>query len=201
MPSLTEHLLQATEEGYDLRGLEFKGEEVVEISAGSIDLKNCSFSHCTFSDCKFDRTGFQNVTFLGCDLSGTSFLDCGLKQVTFQDCRLFGTVFDRCIINTGAFERCAAKYLRLSGCTLRSVILRDSNFSGGSLARMKCAKTSVDKCDFSRCDFTDSDLYGFDFTRCTLDGATWSLSGLKGVTVTAAQALEFSRLLGLNIEL
>lgn len=201
MQSLADHLLRATEEGYDLRSLELTGEEVIEAKTGSIDLKNCSFSHCSFSDCKFDRTGFQNVSFINCDLSGTSFLDCGFKQVIFRDCRLFGTVFDGCVINTGSFEGCAAKYLRLSGCTLRSVALKDSNFSGGSLARLKCVKTTVDKCDFSRCDFSGSDLYGFDFTRCVIDGAIWSLDGLKGITVTAAQALEFSKLLGLNIQL
>ena len=200
MQTLSDLLRCATEESFDLRGLSLENEEVFEETVGTIDLKDCSFSHCTFSDCRFDRTGFQNVRFVGCDLSGSSFSDCGFKQVYFEDCRLFGTVFDRCLLNTGHFSRCSAKYIRLSGSSLRSFPLEESNFSGGSLARLQCKNTSVKKCDFTRCDFSESQLSGFDFTDSLIDGATWSLDGLKNVTVTTLQALELARLLGLNIE-
>ena len=89
MQKLSDMLRCATEESFDLRGLSLENEEVFEETVGTIDLKDCSFSHCTFSDCRFDRTGFQNVRFVGCDLSGSSFSDCGFKQVYFEDCRAF----------------------------------------------------------------------------------------------------------------
>ena len=70
---------------------------------------------------------------------------------------------------------------------------------GGSLSRSKLGKAKVDRCDFTRCDFSGAELTGLDFSRCTIEGATWAIGSLKHVTVTTAQAVELSRLLGLNI--
>lgn len=201
MQSLSELLLGASEEAYDIRGLEMSGEDAPELRIGSIDLKNCSFQRCSFTDCRFQGTGFENVVFEGCDLSGSSFLDCGMKKVYFRECRMLGTVFSGCVLNQGELTACVARYMNMTAGALKSYVLQDCNFSGGSFARCKCQKTTVKHCGFTRCDFSGAEIGGFDFSDSDIEGVTWSLDGLRNVTVTTTQAIEFAKLLGLNVVL
>ena len=73
--------------------------------------------------------------------------------------------------------------------------------SGGALISLKLHKTGFSGCDFTGCDFRSTDLSGCDLSDCTIEGCTWTPGLLKGLTVNLQQAVELSRLLGLNIKL
>ncbi len=197
--SLRDCLLEASEEVYDLRDLQEIGEEAENLSLGSIDLKECSFSGCSFLDSRFQATGFDRVVFRDCDLTGCSFSECGLRQVTFLGCRMLGTNFSDCTLTGCRFEDCQGKYMGLVACTLKQPVLSDCSMSGGSLSRSKLQRPSISRCDLTRCDFSGAELGSVDLSTSAIDGATWTISQLKNITVTTAQAIDLARLMGLNI--
>lgn len=199
MQDLSELLLAASREVRDVSGCAFTGADCPELQAGPIDVKDSTFERCGFIDCRFSGTGFQTVLFRDCDLSGCMFFDGGLKSVRFENCRMMGVSFQSCTLNAVKFSGCLMRYATFTGSVLKAGQLTDCNVSGGSFARTKCPKSAFSRCDFTGCDFTGAFLGGLDLRDSIIDGATWSLSGLKDITITPAQAVGFSKLLGLNI--
>ena len=102
-------------------------------------------------------------------------------------------------LNSVTFSGCGARYLYLSGCTLKNCLLERCMCAGGGLISLKLQKTIFDGCDFTGCDFRSTDLAGCDLSGCTIEGCTWTPERLKNLTVNMQQALELARLLGLNI--
>lgn len=196
---LRELLEDASREFYDLHDLTVIEEDAQDLALGSIEIKGSDFAGCSFLDSRFDGTGLDRVSFRNCDLSGCSFSGCGLREVTFSGCRMMGTNFTDCTLSHCRMEDCQGKYMGLVVCDLKHTVLEDCTLMGGSLSRSKLGKAKVDRCDFTRCDFSGAELTGLDFSRCTIEGATWTIGSLKNVTVTTAQAVELSRLMGLNI--
>lgn len=201
MSSLSEVFDQSYNEELDILHTAYEGEEVFASELGAVWVYDCTFTRCSISRCRFDHTILENLTFEGCDLSGCTLLDCGLKNVVFRNCRLTGATFSGCVLSGVTFEDCSAGYVTLSGCTLKQCRLQGGTFAEGSLAGCRIKKTTVSRCDFTRCDFTGAEIGEFDFSDSKIDGAIWSLDKLRGVSVNMNQALELSRLLGLNIVL
>ena len=197
--SLTEAVEEASREAEDLRDRSFENEDAPELLPGAMDIRNCTFTGCHLTDCRFEHTGFENVVFRNCDLSGCRFFEGGLKNIRFEDCRLLGTVMTDCTLNTVTLSGCAARYLSLSGCTLKNCRMEQCSCTGGALIALKLRKTAFDGCDFTRCDFRSTDLGGCDLSGCVIEGCTWTPGLLKDLTVNIQQAVELSRLLGLNI--
>lgn len=199
--SLSDAVDEARREALDLRDRHFEAEDAPELAPGVMEIRDCTFTGCHLTDSRFDHTGFENVVFRRCDLSGCRFFEGGLKNVRFEDCRLLGAVLTDCTLNTVTLSGCAARYLSLSGCTLKSCRLEGCMCSGGALISLKLHKTGFSGCDFTGCDFRSTDLSGCDLSDCTIEGCTWTPGLLKGLTVNLQQAVELSRLLGLNIKL
>lgn len=199
MPSLSEELMLASDAACDLSGMNCTDEDASDADIGHIDIEKSQFHRCSFYGARFHRTCFQNVIFEGCDFSGARFYDCRLKHVEFRSCRLTGAVFSDCILEDDKLPDCQGRYLNLSGNTLKRVSFDHGSFKGAYLARCKCTKVTVSGCDFTGCDFTGTNLDGFDFTTCTIDGSIWSLDKVRHMKVTPEQALDFARLLGLEI--
>lgn len=104
-----------------------------------------------------------------------------------------------CLLRQVTMDQCSARYLQLSGCGLKDCHLTDSVFTGGAFTGVTLQRTETARCDFDRCDLRGTDLGGMDLSTCQIEGCTWSPDKLKNLTVNLQQAVELSRLLGLNI--
>ncbi len=186
-------------EEIDLRGAVFSGEDAPDLTIGSIELADCTFSHCSMTDCCMEGTGLSRVVFEDCDLSGTVFNSGGLKDVTFRSCRMLGVGFIECTLNQVHMENCIGRYLNLASSTIKESSLSGGNYVGSAMTRLKLRKTMMTDCNFSRTDFTGTDMNGVDMSSCNLDGAIWSSELLRGMQVNTVQALELARLLGVEI--
>lgn len=199
MPSLSEELTLASDAAYDLEGMRCTEEDASGADVGNIDIQRSDFSRCDFLNARFSGSHFDHVVFAGCDFSGTRFYEVLFKHVIFRDCRLMGTVFQDCILEDTKMESCQGRYMNLSSNTLKRFTMDGGSYRSAYLARCKTQKVTVKDCDFTGCDFTGTNLSGFDFSTCSIDGSIWSLDRLKNATVSPEQALDFARLLGLNI--
>ena len=77
------------------------------------------------------------------------------------------------------WTRCDLRECALTEAQLREIRLDDVNLTQATLFR--------------------TPLRGMDLTRCTLDGALLNIDDCRGAIVTAPQAAELARLLGLII--
>ena len=68
------------------------------------------------------------------------------------------------------------------------------------LQEVKFEKTVFENCDLTNGFFNKTFLGKMDLTTCEISGIDVDIPNVYGTTVTTIQALELSRLLGLNIK-
>ena len=57
-----------------------------------------------------------------------------------------------------------------------------------------------DKCELIRIENISTSLKDIDFSSCLLVGGTFSISDLKGIILNSEQAIEISKILGIQIK-
>lgn len=90
-------------------------------------------------------------------------------------------------------------YLSLSECKLDRVIFEECRLRESLWGDVKLPKVRFDHCDLNRAQWLRTPLMGIDLSTCQIPGWNISLFDLKGAKVTAAQVIELSGLLGVEI--
>ena len=106
-----------------------------------------------------------------------------------------GTVFDDVLISG-----CGARYGNFSEARFRSCRFRNTDVSEGSFGGSQFQKSAVENCRFRSTEFFHAGIAGLDFSSCSLEGAVFAVSDVKGITVSAEQAVELSKLLGIRVK-
>ena len=185
-------------ENYFVRGL-----SCAELDCHGVAFYHVVFANCRFSACSFEKASFRQSVFRDCDLSNCNFSDsywdcCTLEEIKGQGsmwqesslhhlllrhCQLRYANFTRAILETVQFQQCGLQEFSLSGCKLKQ-------------------QCRWDQCDLSRADFFGTPLKNLDFSTCQLEGILLSddYQELQGLTVNSLQAVELSKLLGLQVK-
>ena len=90
------------------------------------------------------------------------------------------------------FSECGFKNVRFERCRLREASLTE--------LRAKKGAFEVSGCDLARAVLFRTPLAGLDLTTCIIEGAALEGPELRGAVVTAQQACELARLLGVIIK-
>ncbi|MCI9413668.1 MAG: pentapeptide repeat-containing protein [Clostridiales bacterium] len=162
--------------------------------------RSSRLENCRFVGCSFHRAAFLDVVFEGCDLSNSDFDSAFFQRCRFHNCKGVGALLARARLFHIAVEDCDFRYSVWDTAQLRRVC-----FTGGTLD-----KSSFGDCAFDPVEFHEASLIGAGFLRTSLDGVrltTCQIAGLqaagpelKGAIVTAYQAAELARLLGVVIQ-
>lgn len=176
-------------------------------SAAGMPLEKTEYKACVFRDCRFTGTvlanaWFQNAVFENCDFSGASLMEATLQKVRFVRCKLTGANFTAAVFTDVSLEDCIAQDAVFSEAALKNVLFLRGDFSGAAFWDVR--KRSVfrfGECRLERAEFLHTSLNGQDLTGCDITGASFSGEGeLRGARVTALQACELAKLLGVIIE-
>lgn len=137
-----------------------------------------SFSGCDFSNCDLSKTAFRRVSFIQCKLMGTDLINCFIKDVRFTDCQMEYVNFAETKLLQSGFFTCRMAQSRFNACRLEALF-----------------------CDaeLTLAAFNYTSLSGIDLTNCAIDGLQVTLPDLRGLRVSAIQAVELAKLLGLTI--
>lgn len=194
---LAETMAAAIQNGTDITDCRFSGDAGVQDLYG-LAIERCVFQSCHLTGCDFTHTTLSDVRFEDCDFSGCRFDDAGLQRVSFRDCRALGARFDNAALEQVRIHGGCFDYANLSRTELKQCVLtgsfREASF-GGSVWK----KSTVGGCDFTGSDWIRAQIGGLDFSTSEIGGTLFSLDGLKNVTVSAEQAVQLAKLLGLNI--
>ena len=97
------------------------------------------------------------------------------------------------------FEECMMDYLSLSETKLDRVQFTDCRLRESLWADVKLPKVRFEQADLSRAQWMRTPLAGVNLSSCIIGGWNITLFDLRGAKVTAAQVIELSGLLGVEI--
>ena len=163
-----------------------------------VEFTACRFTRCTFRECDVKRFCFVDCVFDHCDLSNLRFENSTFQRVQFVDCRLTGVEWIKAALMNGSFKSCSMDYANLADTKLDHVEWSDCRMRESAWNNLR-AKQTFFQCDLTSAMIRGVSMKGMDMTTCTLDGISIDPNDLRGMRVTALQALMFSRMLGLEI--
>ncbi len=187
-----------------------KGQPLEESLADSLDLagkkipalhaKASLFRNLSLANCEIGPTRLRDIRFEKCDLSNSVLRGFEATRVEFLDCRLMGMRAIECRWDSVLLENCDARYAQLNSgqvrlCEFRGANLEESDFRGTDLERAIFTQTSLIRADLTRVRLPNADLRG-----AQIEGVTIGPDDVRGAIVTAAQAMDLARLLGLIIK-
>ena len=165
-----------------------------------LTIDSCIFDNITFIDCNFERVDLIDTIFKNCDLSNVSFIGGSIHRTQFINCKLIGARFDECNLKNVLFENILGKYSNFSFGKINSANFVECNMIEAVLQGVKLEKTIFENCNLTNGFFNKTFLGKIDLTTCDITGIDVDIPNIYGATVTTMQALDLSRLLGLNIK-
>lgn len=193
-------LAQAFEQ--PVREYRFTGGSAAGMPLEKTEYKACEFKDCRFSGAVLANAWFQNARFENCDFSGAELIEATFQKVQFVRCKLTGANFTAAVLTDVSLEDCIAPDAAFSEATLKNVLFLRGDYSGAAFWDVrKRSMFRFTECRLERAEFLHTSLNGQDLTGCDIEGAAFSGEGeLRGAKVTALQACELAKLLGVIIE-
>lgn len=198
--SLSEQITLALKQATDIDGLCFRHDAAQDWTGTTLNFSGCVFERCTLSGWAFKRVGFTDCRFSHCDLSGLKLQNVTLHRVQLEDCRLTGTELMRASVTDTTFQGCAADYLALSECKAQRAVWRGSRLRESLWQDVSLKDAVLDQCDLTSAQFRYTPLANVSLATCTLDALQVDPVDLRGVSVSALQALQLCGLFGIRIE-
>ena len=178
-----------------LAGADFSGRKLVGFGAKRAILEGVSLAGCEIPSLRF-----QDVRLVQCDLSNAVLRGFEARRVEFIDCRLIGMAAIECRWQDVLVQNCDGRYVQLSDGRIRAGEFRASDFSEADFRGADLEGASFTQVRLSRTDLCRSKLRGADLRGAEIDGILVGREDVGGAIVTAAQAMDLARLLGLVIK-
>ena len=112
-----------------------------------------------------------------------------------------GSSFTKAFFRKLRIEESSFAYANLTGTSWENCSISESNFREVGFAEAKLKKLMIEDVDFTKADFFKTSLNGLNMASCRIEGITISdsFSELKGLRISALQAVELARLLGITV--
>lgn len=165
-----------------------------------IHLDGCYFKNVVFEECKFSHIDMMDCIFEGCDLSNIYMGEGCMHRCEFHNCRMIGADYSNMVIKNVYFDTNSNRYgnyscSKIQNCSFKNMDMTSSNFND-----LQFKDVLFQECNLALCEFIHTILQKIDVSTCNIEGITLTIDSMKGLCVSPAQALELSRLLGLNIK-
>ncbi|MEG2595301.1 MAG: pentapeptide repeat-containing protein [Ruthenibacterium sp.] len=199
--SLAEAFAMAEMDGQALMSYAFSNENAIGLSPADVDYKGCTFTHCRFTGADMTDIFFQNVIFDTCDFSGVHAAGASLQKCVFANCRMGGANFSNAGISDVRFTDCHADDMAFAEALLKNVQFTGCRLSGAVFSDLRPRSVfAFETCTLQRAEFLHTPLKGQNLTTCEIEGIALEGPELRGAVVTALQACELAKLLGVIIQ-
>lgn len=192
-------VVEAIEQGEDLRGMRFCDERLDFAEGQALDIVGCTFERCTFGELDLKRISFVDCIFEKCEWSNVRLTSAAFQRVRFSNCRMTGLEFLRGALMNVCFDECMMDYVSLSETKLDRVAFDHCRMRESLWSEVRMPKVRFDGCDLTKAQWMRTPLMGIDMSSSQIEGWTITLFDLKGVKLTAAQVISLSGLLGVEI--
>lgn len=166
----------------------------------ALNVTRAVFRNVSLSNCHIRSTRLQDVRLEKCDLSNAVLRGMEAVRVEFVDCRLIGMRAIECRWSSVLVENCDVRYGQLNDGRIQISEFRGSNLSECDLRGTVFEHTVFGLTVLNRADLTGAKLSGTDLSGAEIEGVTLRAEDVRGLIVTAAQALQLAPLLGISIK-
>jgi uncharacterized protein YjbI with pentapeptide repeats len=178
-----------------VEGLDLSGRKI-----SALKISTSLFHNVSFANCEIGSIRLRDVRMLKCDLSNAILRGFEATHVEFVDCRLIGMRAIECRWESVLFENCDVRYAQLNSGQIRICECRGSQFAESDLRAADLEGTIFTHTILDRADLTGAKLRNTDLRGAQIEGITVAPEDVRGAIVTAAQAMELARLLGVIIK-
>lgn len=188
------------EEESDIYEKHIKGVTLIDTDISKVSLKETIFENCKFVDYLLQKSDFVDVIFKSCDLSNSNFNDGYFNKCQFISCKAVGVNFQNVKLQNISILNSNFKYANFDTSKLSDLSIVDSDMSNANISECKLTNLESKDVNFIGTSFFKTPLKGVDLTLNLIDGIIVSGAELKGAIVSASQATELAKLLGLIVK-
>lgn len=173
--------------GYDFTGMRFD----------TVILENCRLLGAML-----DKTSFTDVVFDRCDVSNSSLNESYFNRSLWQSCKYLGANFWQSHLSQITITDCNLQYANFDETIWQDAALAGSDCSQAVFSMCRFKGLTFRDCRFIGTNFFQTALRGIDFEPNILEGIIVSDDAheLQGAIVSALQAAELAKLLGLVVK-
>ncbi|MEG1873112.1 MAG: pentapeptide repeat-containing protein [Ruthenibacterium sp.] len=198
--SLEEVLSMTAARDAPLEGFAFHGADGSAAQLSQLEVRFCTFTACRFTAAELKGASFRCVRFKSCDFSAVRGMEMSFTQCAFDGCKLAGANFSAGAWNDVSLAACSAGDAVWAECLLKNVSFADSLLPRAVFSDLRPRSAfAFERCDLRAAEFCHTPLKGQDLTTCDIDGLCVTDGVLQGARVTALQACELAKLLGVII--
>lgn len=183
--------------GCYLKNLDLSGYDFTGMRFSMVLLENCRLMGAFL-----DKASFLDVAFKRCDLSNVSINEGYFNRCSWQACKWLGAGFLEARLQQLTVEECNLQYANFDEASISDVALTDSDLSQAVFSNCQLKNFQAQNCQFLGANFFRTALRGIDFSDNELEGIIVSEQAgeLQGMVVSALQAAELAKLLGIVIK-
>ena len=202
--SLTEACLEAAiadalAAGEDIAAGHFFGEALPGLPGEICEFRGCHFEKCSFSPCQAARLTFVDCVFDRCDVSGMDFQRATFQRAAFRHCRMTGANFPQATLMNVAFAQCQMDYCNFTEAKAQHAAFSECSLKESGFVDFRWRAVTFDRCNLQSSEWLHTSMKGLKLVSNQIEGIAVELPALRGLIVTADQALVLSGLLGLKV--
>jgi uncharacterized protein YjbI with pentapeptide repeats len=157
------------------------------------------FERCSFAGCEIGSVRWSDVRLVGCDLSNATVRHFEATRVEFIDCKMIGINAIAARWQDVLLERCDARFAQLSRSRIRRSEIRSTQLREAALNNLDLDATRLVGSVLRQADLAETPLKDVDLRSCEIEEIVLRVEDLRGAIVSAAQAMDLARLLGVVI--
>lgn len=171
----------------------FRQVNFIEQNIAGSEFEECRFEGCNFSHCDLQQTNFIQCQFVDCSFMMAKTVQTGWKDVTFKGCKLTGTDFsvssdflfqldfDTCQLDYALFSEKKMKNTRFVNCSVKEVDFTKTFLSGACFDHCDLSGAVFSQANLEKADFRSAYGFSIDPDQNRMKGARFSLDGLPGL--------------------
>lgn len=196
--------LQSAIEQCKQEGVSIEGQEFCKLEEIDLNCEEVEFEKCVFKDCKikgsFEKAVFHDVIFENCDFSNCIFREGSFIRVEIKNSKMVGCDFsDSRVYHMSSIET-TYEYANFSNTNLEDVIFDKCDLTYAAFSEAKLKHVYFEKDKLIQTQFFNTNLNHIDISTCDMSGIIVRLEDLKGLIVNEFQAIELSKLIGIEIK-
>jgi uncharacterized protein YjbI with pentapeptide repeats len=162
-------------------------------------LKRCLLERVSFSSAVLRSAEWMDVRFVKCDFSNADLRGLRARRVEFFACRLTGANLCESHWEDVLVEGCESRYAQWADGSLLHCEFVDSRLEETDFRNVNLEANVFRSSNLTKADLTAAQLRGVDLRSTVIDGILVRPEDVRGAHVSAPQAMDLARLLGLII--
>ncbi len=183
-----------------IQGILCTGGKIEHEQSEFIYIRESHFKEVSFKGSKFHRLDLKDVLFENCDFSNVDFTDAIIHKTIFNNCKMIGANLSNATFMNVMLYNCHSKYANYRFAQLKKSIFEMTNFESSDFQNAVLNEVQLLKSNFRESQFSGSCLNNIDFRTCDIDGMGFRIEDVKGVIMSAYQAVAVAKVAGVIIE-